>query len=168
MSLAFEDIGRSQKYAKRLLVQPSGTLGSEDRLINEALCQATVVSYGRTFNKSFPENPSHAQFVRSEYEKVVQQFTDNLNDGELSLHARILAKRDQVFAHSDASSRGWRFTQTTEIAFGRNPFYPMEIEEVEGLLALTHKAVDQISATRSSWKKKLFKDILGAQDDPTS
>ena len=33
----------------------------------------------------------------SEYEKVVQQFTDNLNDGELSLHARILAKRDQVY-----------------------------------------------------------------------
>lgn len=120
--------------------------------------QAAVVSYGRVFNKSFPENKDHAQFVKFQYEQVVWKFNDRLSEPERSLHARMLAMRDQVFAHSDAQSRGWQFSRCSPIAVGRNPFYPMENDEVRGLIELTQHAVDVFSNELSSWNRRLFED----------
>ena len=162
VTLAYGDLLKAKAYCEALLNLDAGVSFSTQRYIYEALCVALVVSYGRVFHSSKTVNEFTNENVSNRFGRLKRKIIESMNVNSVTLHHRIMEKRDKVFAHSDASSRNYKHYSNSQLAVGRNPFYPYDHEEIQQVFELVETLVEAIGAEQSRVGSYTFdKNIFG-------
>ena len=168
VTMALDDLSRSQRYCNLMLKLPLGKSFSEERTLYESLFVAFIVSYGRVFTTS--------NTVDIQFKKSVSNDFGNYRDSVLKkqenylqiLHKRIITERDTAIAHSDGNSRNYQHYGDTPLAIGRNPYFPYKHDEVETVLALVNNLISQIGDEQTRVGKLAFsKSFFGEVQNDT-
>ncbi len=147
--LAYRDLFDCKKYAEVLLKKSKGNLGTDERVIFEALLTSFVISYGRAFVKSYIGNNNASKkynaFIKTEYEKLTEK--------EQKEHRFLLNNRDKIFAHSDLKLHDLTLhtIQGSVGYFGNAVFYGYEKEKIDNIV----KIVDYFITKILEQKKKI-------------
>ncbi len=142
LHLAHRDLLDCRKYAILLLKKPKGNLGTDERIVFEALLTSFVISYGRVFVKSHIDNKiaskKYDNFIKTEYEKMSQR--------EQNEHNFLLDERNKIFAHSDLKLHGLSLhtIQGSIGYFGNAVFYGYEKEKLDNIVKIVNYFISKI------------------------
>lgn len=136
LTMALDDLFMCQRYCQMMLELPLGKGFSEERTVYEALFVAFIVSYGRVFCSSRTINREFDVEISNKFGKFRSNIIEKLEGQMLSLHRRIMEKRDTTIAHSDAISRNYQYYEGATILVGRAAYYPYDHEEIQKCLEL--------------------------------
>jgi hypothetical protein len=136
LHIAKEDFIQARDFGRLLLDRESydETQDRDCRLILQALDIAMIVAYCRPFTRSFDKRG------RLE-ERLPPHLLDIFTAEESELHDQLLGRRNQEYAHSDASKRDLRYQPWSfgVMLFMRNSFAPWPMERVSQIVAMSEK-----------------------------
>jgi hypothetical protein len=118
------------------------------RLVHLAFNTSLIVSYSRPFHMS-------NEGERLPRVSLRQQVASVLDDAESLLHARVIDKRDQAVAHSDAMAHefeGLDYDGTT-VLFYKSAFDPLTKDETRMLRGMVRKWISHLDELRSTAKQ---------------
>ena len=143
------DLQQARRFAQYILrrkwpkvIDPQSRLG----LVREAFNTSLIISYCRPFHGSregqgLPDARLNLDLVE-------------LNDAERAFHQKVLDKRDQAYAHSDAIAHeieGWDYSGSMVQFY--NLIYPLTDDEIRMLAAMIGKWIKHLDEQRAMLKK---------------
>lgn len=154
LHLAFQDLLDCKDYAKVLLVKPKGDLGTEERIIFKALHTSLVVSYGRAFTRSDAEK--YNKETLKKFKVFIEKIYNKLSQKEQEEHDFLIAERNKIFAHSNASSFNFRTHKLIDkISYiGNDVFYGYPDAKIKNLLKITDYFISELSKEKSKIETK--------------
>lgn len=118
------------------------------KLVHLAFNTSLIVAYCRPFHKS-----NDGLKIRVSLEDAVSGILDAA--AEQVLHHKVIAMRDQTFAHSDAASHeieGWNYDGKT-VQIYKAAFEALTRNETRLLTHMIEKWISYLEQQRSDWKE---------------
>jgi len=103
LTLAFNDLVECENYGKLLIKNSSGKLGSETKILYDALLTSFFVSYGRAFKRI---NIPSDNLTNRKFKDFINKKKNKLSIEKQNLHNDVITQRDKIFAHSDIDALG--------------------------------------------------------------
>ncbi|MBP7783486.1 MAG: hypothetical protein KA040_00150 [Aliarcobacter sp.] len=160
ITMAFDDLLKCKRYSELMLKLPIGKSFSNERIIYEALFMSLVISYGRVFTTSNTVEKNYKDIISNKFGSFRDKMIKKQELRFEKLHKRILELRDTTIAHSDGISRNYKHYNNLALAFGRNPFYPFEHEEIKDVLLLINNLINLIGDEQSKVGNFTFKNFI--------
>jgi len=142
----FRDARRFAQYILKRKWPRVMNLQSGSGLVHLAFNTSLIISYSRPFH----ESREGAGLPRARLNPDVAL----LNDAERAFHQRVLDKRDQAYAHSDAVEHeieGWDYSGSTVKIY--KPIDPLTEVETRMLAVMIGKWITYLEERRSMLKK---------------
>ena len=147
-----QDLLQAKSFAEFILsknLHDRSTDWEEQKLIHLAFNTSLIVSYSRPFTGNRGISTGKQQSVGSKLLEV-------LSKEEKRLHDNLTRSRHAEYAHSDLNSHNVSIyaCENFAIPIGRNPFVPIEIEQIRQLIAIIDRLLTEISLRRSHLEEK--------------
>ena len=145
------DFRQAREFAQYILkkrLHSIKTPTAKAKLVHLAFNTSLIISYARPFRKSNePQGLSRVALTTS---------IGFLEKKEKALHAQVMSKRDQAFAHSDALSHeiaGFNYESKSKLKLYKSAFDPLPIEETLLLRRIIDKWISHIESLRTAAKQ---------------
>lgn len=144
------DFRDARRFADYILKQRLHEKKTElKQLVHFAFNTSLIVSYSRPFTRNSNFKGQGKSSLRGHEHKVLN------GKGEVEFHRRVLALRDQAYAHSAASSHLFEEIDCSKLAAIMRPRKKLDRPATANLKTITEKWIRYLEAEQSKLKESL-------------